>query len=364
MTGRTLLAALPGLIFVAAIGAQRTWIVDSAGGVGAHFSDLPAAFATAVHGDTLLVRSGSYTGASTDQGLRVLCDPQTFVVLSDLVVHDLPVGRVFVLDDLATLGGRVVLRRNAGVVVMSGLRVVGESVVDQCRTVLVSDSVFQALDVTASSLALTACSATGSNLHEPTIESVASDVFLAGCHIGGASQTRFLLVAQPAVDAVGGRLFVSDRVSLVGGASWPGNLVIEPGIRASATEVHLDPAATVDLPVAGVTPVIRTVPGLTTTDAPLGGTAEVRVTAPAGTPVVLGASVPAPFAPSPFGLLALDVATAVIGGVGTTDPTGLAPFLVPVPPLQQILGTPLGVQGVVLLPTGLQLSTPGALIVH
>jgi hypothetical protein len=36
--------------------AQRTWVVDSMGGIGSHFTDLPPAIAAAARGDTILVR--------------------------------------------------------------------------------------------------------------------------------------------------------------------------------------------------------------------------------------------------------------------------------------------------------------------
>lgn len=38
---------------------QNPWIVDSAGGAGANFTDLPAAVAAAAHGDTILVRGAT-----------------------------------------------------------------------------------------------------------------------------------------------------------------------------------------------------------------------------------------------------------------------------------------------------------------
>src|SRR4029077_1951436 len=46
------------LVLVACL--PTIWIVDSANGPGAHFTDLPAAIAAAASGDTLVVRAGAY----------------------------------------------------------------------------------------------------------------------------------------------------------------------------------------------------------------------------------------------------------------------------------------------------------------
>ena len=40
---------------------QTIWIVDAANGPGTNFTDLPAAVAAAISGDTILVRPGTYT---------------------------------------------------------------------------------------------------------------------------------------------------------------------------------------------------------------------------------------------------------------------------------------------------------------
>jgi hypothetical protein len=71
---RNALAALLALAAGAASPAQggMTWIVDQANGAGAHFTDIPPAVAAAADGDTILIRSGSYSGFATGKALTVL----------------------------------------------------------------------------------------------------------------------------------------------------------------------------------------------------------------------------------------------------------------------------------------------------
>jgi hypothetical protein len=51
-----------GLIIACVL--PTTWIVDANSGPGTHFTDLPAAIAAAQSGDTILVRTGTYTAFS------------------------------------------------------------------------------------------------------------------------------------------------------------------------------------------------------------------------------------------------------------------------------------------------------------
>ena len=56
---REVTAMMIPLVLVACL--PTIWIVDSANGPGASFTDLPAAVAAAASGDTLVVRAGAYT---------------------------------------------------------------------------------------------------------------------------------------------------------------------------------------------------------------------------------------------------------------------------------------------------------------
>jgi len=60
-SARVTLAALASLS-LAALGSASTYVVDSSGGVGSDFTDIPPAIAAAQPGDVLLVLSGNYSG--------------------------------------------------------------------------------------------------------------------------------------------------------------------------------------------------------------------------------------------------------------------------------------------------------------
>src|SRR5687768_586086 len=83
------------------VAAQRTWIVDAANGPGTDFTDVPLAVQAASHGDTLIVRSGNYTTATTNKGISLIGEAGASFTLSQqvlpFVVRFLPAGRTFVL---------------------------------------------------------------------------------------------------------------------------------------------------------------------------------------------------------------------------------------------------------------------------
>lgn len=84
--------ALGRLVLFAALAvpaaAQTTWIVDAAG--GGHFTDLPPAVAAAAAGDTLLVRSGSYSAPTITRGLIVRGTTNARVTSGRLAIRGLP----------------------------------------------------------------------------------------------------------------------------------------------------------------------------------------------------------------------------------------------------------------------------------
>jgi hypothetical protein len=155
--------------------AQRTWIVDASGGAGHHFTDLPPALAAANHGDKIIVRPGSYRGATTDRGVTVVGENARLTLTlpaSPLRVSGLPRGRTFVLSGFAVDSGMLALVDNAGRVHLDRVdargvnvaRVVGAAVVvvggaavtaTQCRFTL------GPVRVTRSSITFTDCDLTG-----------------------------------------------------------------------------------------------------------------------------------------------------------------------------------------------------------
>lgn len=79
-------------------------VVDEAG--GGDFFDLPEAVAAAVHGDTLLVRTGQYTApALVDKGLRIVADsPGDVRVYGRIEVTGIPQSHPLLLSGLKLLG--------------------------------------------------------------------------------------------------------------------------------------------------------------------------------------------------------------------------------------------------------------------
>jgi hypothetical protein len=103
-----------GLVFAIApvLAAQQTWIVDQSG--GGNFTDFPPAEAAARHGDTIVVRAGTYyLGASTGKALTTLGEgAPTFA--TPINVTGLPAGRAFVLAGIKLDYQRFELTRCAG----------------------------------------------------------------------------------------------------------------------------------------------------------------------------------------------------------------------------------------------------------
>ncbi|MBL8900958.1 MAG: hypothetical protein JNM84_25220 [Planctomycetes bacterium] len=117
-------------------GAQQTWIVDAANGVGAHFLDVPPALAAASDGDTILVRAGFYSNAVTSRGVTLLGEGSPTLVAGPagvgfdtraVLLNGLPRGRSFVMRGFRLSGGTysigAEIRSCAGHVVLADLDV-------------------------------------------------------------------------------------------------------------------------------------------------------------------------------------------------------------------------------------------------
>ncbi len=109
--------------------AQQTWVVDAAGGPGANFTDVPPAVAAAAPGDTLLIRSGTYTPPiAISKGLTLSPESSGDVAVfspATLDIAGLPMGQRCALKSLHGVGGNPLLLRcadNLGSVHVEDLR--------------------------------------------------------------------------------------------------------------------------------------------------------------------------------------------------------------------------------------------------
>ena len=79
-----------------------TYVVDSSGGPGADFTDLPAAVAAAQPGDVLRVLPGSYSAFTCSEGITILGYGGP-TVSGEVVVTSLPLGPPFVLVGISPM---------------------------------------------------------------------------------------------------------------------------------------------------------------------------------------------------------------------------------------------------------------------
>jgi hypothetical protein len=94
MTTLAIRASCAACVFLPAVLAQQTFVVDQNG--GGQFTDIPPAIAAASPGDTILVRPGTYSIFALDKGCRVLGDPGAALTGSRggaFEVSNLPLGQ-------------------------------------------------------------------------------------------------------------------------------------------------------------------------------------------------------------------------------------------------------------------------------
>ena len=164
-------------VLVSALAAQ-VFIVDAAGGAGAHFTDLPAAVAAVPDGATLRVRSGSYSPfAVQGKGLRIVGE------------GSVTLARFFgVVGISSTARSQVVLIRNVQLDDVAGILIDnarGPVVLDGCSAVSVS-AYGPHLRISASSnVQLLQCRLRGFAIWSPRVLAIDSAIQLANCELLG-----------------------------------------------------------------------------------------------------------------------------------------------------------------------------------
>ena len=83
------LRLVAGLLFLAPLAAQRTWIVDQNGGAGVDFTDIPPALTAAAAGDRIEVRGAfTYSPCTVDKGVDL--EALAGARVGELTVQNLP----------------------------------------------------------------------------------------------------------------------------------------------------------------------------------------------------------------------------------------------------------------------------------
>ncbi len=379
--------ALGVLSIASCLAAQNNYVVDAAG--GGDFTDLPAALAVAVHGDIVQVRPGTYTPASTDQGIRILGSSGARFATGILRIHALPRNRTFALQDFAidaNSGVGLVLDDNLGPVHLENLRSTGNSTgaggltltVNRSLAVTAVSSGFAVgapgIKVTgsASHLTLIDCVATGrSNLGTYPYYSGAAGMEIWGGRVH-CTDCRFFGGWASSIRGSGGHgISIRGTMELqlgpgcsglggFGGDSFYGGSNGQALCRCSSGSgglIRCDPSNTT---LAGSATIVATVPVVTAPPTGPGRNLTPVWRGGLQRPSILVVSLAAPTTFLPWGPFHLDAATSgvIYAGPAIANPPAF-PLLPSLP-----VGTVITLQGLVDLGSELVLTNPRTMVLR
>jgi hypothetical protein len=373
----------------AVVRAQATWIVNSGGGPGVHFTDLAAAVAAAAHGDTVLVFpdafNSAYAGFTTDKGIAVIGvnRPRLGTSPVPVQVQNVPAGRSFRLagfDAPRNQELHVVISGCAGNVHLEDLHAVEHGAlaptwpaidIAGCTLVTlhdVEDFGMPAVRVQGGTLLATACRLGVTSLGlggGPCLFAANATVQVTEPRFEATSGTTV-----PAIMTVDSQLFVGGTAAgyiqgsqdFMGGAAAAihatgGLVIVDPGVR-------LNPFTPVAQPITGTAVVaIAPVPAsFVANDAP-GLVLAATFTAPPGSAVIGFLGLPVAPLPTPLGtqlLASSPLATltvAVVPAAGTVAASTPVPASLP-------RGSAFGVQSAVLANGVVALGSACHFVVH
>jgi hypothetical protein len=413
MTHATTLRFAALLFLSAPLVAQTTWVVDAANGPGTHFTDLPPAVLAAAHGDTLLVRAGTYNGCTVDKGLRLLGGPGVVVQglslgsTAALEVVGIPAGRELVVKgmtlQLSGLFGMVGLMRVtncAGPVVIEDLvaeapvqspyptsptppavQIAGCAAVslDRCR--LRGSPGLRVADSTVAVGATTAAGIQGGKFifsglpiaSSPALELARSTVLLT--QPGAQGGDGFTLTIQPvgpspAIRMNSGRLVVAGDGGSLLAAGSSGSILFSCSAVEASGDVLLDPdvrltTAGAAPPITGGAAVVRArLPALTATGAAPGSNLTAALRSEPGHLELLLASSPIVPLATPVGQLWVSPFSFLVLDVGVQGASGRRVTSVPIPPDPSLRGLPIVLQALSGAAPTLGLSTPATVVLH
>lgn len=381
-SGAFQLAILCVLGVVPRLQAQRTWVVDILNGPGTDHTQIQPAVDASRAGDVILVRPGAtsfYNGFVVSKGITVMADLRGAVrITSDVVVRGLPTGERLVLKRLGGwYSSSLILENNAGTIH-----------VEKCQTglqggrVLIRNSAKVALNAVASGDARIESSYVTFNrglsdldFSQDPLLWVSSSIVVFGNSILKGSRANYNMVTCSVVSPPGEAIVGYDSLLILGagtnitggrlnvsGGSCPPISMEAAAIRGSNLRVIKDPRAT--LGVVSGTVTLQTSPQ-PTLDGIVGdevaGRMDFDLWATPGAAAALVASLPADPILTPIGFQWANLTAHLVADAGLVDATGhrKLSFLFPAAcPLGQLMVF----QSLVLDPSGLQWSTPSAIV--
>ena len=369
---------------VAAVAAQRTWVVDKANGAGTDFVDIPPALVAARDGDTILVRAGTYRPFAVSKGVTILGVPgrtriDGLYFLQSMTVSALPAGRVFRARDLTFLGATtqsILLAANQGAVVLEAMdadpatpALVVYASASQLLTLRQCGWQSAALSVTAnrSRVVIVDCQLAGiAAAGDPRVASwpaseglsvqVGGVVDVVDSAVAGGAGTSIwphlgdYWPAGPAVVMNGGALWLrgSSVASVSAGvgvnAAQPVSAVVGNGIVNLDARVPVTSYAGAPVFSARVQVNPGVQPGLSLTGGSLGGGLSLAFYGEPGQQCALAVGSLGAVQSLSFGQLFLDPATVVAAPPIFADGFGAAGWLLTVPSVPRLTGLTLGWQ--------------------
>ncbi len=392
---------LAGTLFVCgAAVAQKTWIVDAAGGTGTNYKDLPAAVQAASAGDVLLIRRGSYKPATITKGLRLLGEagamistaPTTSLVEVPLRVERLPAGQVCVLHGLSIQGARgstvLELSDNSGSVVLRNLTLgysapVGDFTLRIARSKAVhvtNCTASMGASILSSTVAIAGSSFSRKKASFPingskvAIEVTSSNLDLIAVQATGQTGVPPYLHSRPALSVAG-----SSKIRILGDATsiyQPGAFnkfgASNPALQGQkGSTLEIDPR--VVLKSTGTASKhtgfgqvrSRRIPILSTSGGALGGSVVVDLRSQPKDRFVVGVSLPGtPADLPPLGRTWFDASTLIPVAFGTQGATGQWRQVLPVANKPAFRGLPLVWQSVTASGSFVELTNPAVVVVH
>lgn len=319
------------LLCTGVLAAQRTWIVDAAGGAGVHFTDLPPAVAAAADGDTILVRPAvtTYRAPIVTKGLSIVATGLPVMLAgAPLIVRAIAAGRHCTvaglwLDPLSSwVGieacvGAVTLRSvSAGPTAGIPMQILhARSVIlEACQ---VESARGAALTVNASAVYCVDCIIRGLDVWQPAVGAVLgvlaadSRLVLAHTAVFGGRLLSTPSQQQPALLAQAGLTVVAGRSTLVGG----GPIAVS---TLHGTDLILDPrTAVVGSIGAGVRVTAAQLPALSVQPR-----LSLRYDGVQGDLTAFFVSLSTTPRLGPFGDQWLDLSSALLVEVGVVDSVG------------------------------------------